>query len=310
MTLNRIDRLEGGLLGLLIGDALGVPYEFKEPEELPAFEDLEMQPPHGFMCTHSSVLAGTWSDDGSQALCLFASLRECGGLDLEDLAQRLVAWMHGGYMAVDACPFDVGFQTCQSLTRFKSGISVELAGLRSERNNGNGSLMRTLPLALLWEGDDESLVQAAHRQSIITHAHPCSQVCCALYCLWARGELEGRADAWEAAVDKLRRIYGESGEFRTELENRVKPEVPAGNLGSGYVVECLKSAHQACMEPSYELAVKRAVSYGVDTDTTACVAGGIAGIRHGVQGIPDRWWKMLRGKELVVPLLERWLGRR
>lgn len=310
MTPTLHERLEGGLLGLLVGDALGVPYEFKEPEDLPAFDKLEMEPPSGFCCIHGNVPPGTWSDDSSQALCLFASLRDSGGLDLDDLAQRLVAWMHGGYMAVDAWPFDVGLQTCQALTNYNSGIPAEEAGLRQERNNGNGSLMRVLPLALLWEGDDASLVMAAHRQSIITHAHPRSQICCALYCLWARREMEGRVNTWELAVEQLREIYGANCEFRNELDTQVRPDEEPEALGKGYVVSCLKSARLACMEPTYERIVKRAVSYGCDTDTTASVAGGIAGLRHGVQGIPERWWMALRGKELVVPVLESWLGRR
>ena len=77
--------------------------------------------------------------------------------------------------------------------------------------------------------------------------------------------------------------------------------------GGGYVVTSLKSAHLACMEKNYEDTVKRAIAYGIDTDTTACVAGGIAGIRHGVQGIPAEWWKGLRGKEILVPIVEKWI---
>jgi len=307
MIPNRHERLEGGLLGLLIGDALGVPYEFLAPEEIPAVKDIEMRPPEGF--AHGSAAPfGTWSDDGAQALCLMASLLDCGGLDLDDFGQRLVSWLNGGYMAVDSRPFDVGSQTSEALTLFKAGVPAEESGLRGERNNGNGSLMRVLPLALLWEGDDETLVKAAHRQSMITHAHPRSQVCCALYCLWARRELEGHGGAWAMAVECLRGIYGESGEFRRELDYNVCPEQPPEKLGQGYVVSCLLSARIACEEANYEAVVRRAISFGNDTDTTACVAGGIAGIRHGVHGIPDRWWKELRGKNIVVPLIERWQG--
>jgi ADP-ribosyl-[dinitrogen reductase] hydrolase len=254
------------------------------------------------------VLPGTWSDDSSQALCLFNSLRECGGLDLEDLAQRLVSWMYGGYMAVDKCPFDVGLQTSRTLSRYKSGIPAEESGLGGERNCGNGSLMRTLPLALLWEGDDASLVAAAHRQSLITHTHPRVQVCCALYCLWARRELQGMGeDSWARAVADLRAVYGSEGVHRDELDNRIHPEEPVLTPGGGYVVTSLKSAHQACMEKNYEDTVKRAIAFGIDTDTTACLAGGIAGIRHGVQGIPMPWWNGLRGKEILVPIVEKWI---
>lgn len=306
MTPGRIDRLEGGLVGLVVGDAVGVPYEFKEPFEIPRFERIDMQPPKGFFPNHSSVLPGTWSDDTSQALCLFTSLRDCGGLELEDLAQRLVSWMHGGYMAVDKCPFDVGFQTCQALTKYKSGVPAEKSGLKSERNNGNGSLMRSLPLALLWEGDDASLVAAAHRQSLVTHAHPRSQVCCAFYCLWARYEIESHPNAWDEAAATLRRLYMDQPEFLTELNEQVRPEEDTKDYGGGYVVTCLKSARKACEEESYENAIKRAISFGIDTDTTASVAGGIAGIRHGIKAIPERWWQNLRGKEILVPLIQRW----
>ncbi len=310
MIPNRKERLEGGLLGLLVGDALGVPYEFKQPSELPSWENIEMAAPKGFFCAHANVPPGTWSDDGSQALCLFASLRECGGVDLDDLGQRLVAWMHGGYMAVDSRPFDVGLQTCQALTNYKAGVPPEESGMRMERSNGNGSLMRVLPLVLLWDGDDRGLVAAAHKQSLITHAHPRSQICCALYCLWAKRELEGRDGAWDDAVASLRDIYGPDSNFRRELEQHVCPEKCPVDYGQGYVVSCLHTARMACLERDYESIVRRAIMYGNDTDTSACVAGGIAGIRHGVQGIPERWWKALRGKEIIVPVLQRWLGVR
>jgi ADP-ribosylglycohydrolase len=308
MIPSRREKLEGGLLGLLIGDALGVPYEFRPPEELPPMDKIDMTPPEG--CAHNNVAPfGTWSDDGAEALCLLASLLDCGGLDLDDLGQRLASWMDGGYMAVDRHPFDVGSQTSEALTLFTAGVPAEESGLKGERNNGNGSLMRVLPLALLWEGDDASLVNAAHRQSLITHAHPRAQICCALYCLWARRELEGHADAWERAVFGLRALYGEASPFRRELEENVKPDNPPEKTGQGYVVSCLLSARIACAEKDYESVVRRAISFGYDTDTTASVAGGIAGIRHGVQGIPERWWQALRGKNIVVPMIERLLAQ-
>ncbi len=81
MPPTRQERIEGGLLGLLVGDALGVPYEFHPPEAIPPREAIEYQPPEGFRRAHASVPPGTWSDDGAQALVLLASLLECGRLD-------------------------------------------------------------------------------------------------------------------------------------------------------------------------------------------------------------------------------------
>jgi len=90
----------GGLVGLLVGDAVGVPYEFNAPEDLPDRHHIDMVPPAGFARSHAGVPPGTWSDDGAQALCLLASLLECGKFSLPDFADRLLRWYDGGYMAV------------------------------------------------------------------------------------------------------------------------------------------------------------------------------------------------------------------
>src|SRR5262245_65410840 len=117
----RAQRLEGGLVGLLIGDALGVPYEFHGPERLPPVEQIEMVPPPGFARAHRGTPPGTWSDDGAQALCLLASLLECGRLDPEDLGRRLLRWYNHGYLAVDGRVFDVGIQTGRALRALQRG---------------------------------------------------------------------------------------------------------------------------------------------------------------------------------------------
>jgi ADP-ribosyl-[dinitrogen reductase] hydrolase len=293
-------RLHGGLYGLLIGDALGVPYEFHPPDRLPPKEQIEMRPPEGFRRAHSSVPPGTWSDDGAQALCLLASLQECGRLELADLGKRLLRWSSGGYLAVDGNVFDIGIQTSRALHQLQTGVAPDRSGPSEERDNGNGALMRVLPLALWHRGTDEELVRDAHEQGLVTHGHPRSQVCCGLYCLWARAELLGRD--WASAVATLRRIYARHPQHAKELEEHVKPDAPPSGTGGGYVVDCLLSARLACEESSYEAVVKSAIALGHDTDTTACVAGGIAGIRHGLEGIPTRWMEALRGRDLVDPL--------
>ncbi|MFA7343279.1 MAG: ADP-ribosylglycohydrolase family protein [Terrimicrobiaceae bacterium] len=297
------EQIEGGLLGLLVGDALGVPYEFHEPGCLPARRRIEMVPPSGFRRSYSHVPAGTWSDDGAQALCLFVSLRECRGWDARDFAGRLLDWYRRGYLAVDGRVFDVGIQTAAALDRLVEGVAPLEAGLAGERNNGNGSLMRTLPLALLHGGDEASLVRIAHEQSRITHAHPRSQVCCALYALWALAELRRDTTPWELAVQTLRLLYKGNSVFGGELGVVLEDANPP--TGTGYVVDCLRSARQACFGAGYEEILRSAVAFGHDTDTTACVAGGIAGIRHGVNGIPSRWLLALRGRKILDPLLAR-----
>lgn len=307
--LSRRDRLLGGLFGALVGDALGVPYEFHAAASIPALAKIEMSPPEGFARAHRGVPPATWSDDGAQALCLLASLLEKGRLDPDDLARRLLAWLHEGYMAVDGKVFDVGIQTQTALRALKEGVSPLEAGPRDERNNGNGSLMRVLPLALWHRGTDAELVRDAFLQSRVTHGHARSRVCCALYCLWARRLLDERADPWGEAVVALRGT-ALTGEERDALEQHVRPDEPATGKGSGYVVDTLRSARMLAERGgTFEAAVKGAIALGDDTDTTACVVGGIVGVREGMEAIPVRWREALRGREIVGPLGEGLVGR-
>ena len=305
---SRPDRVAGGLLGLLVGDALGVPYEFRPPERIPAPGGIDFEPPEGYARAHHGVPAGTYSDDGAQALCLLASLLDRGKLDTDDLGRRLVAWYDQGYLAVGGEVFDVGIQTSRALSRLKGGTPAIDAGLSNESANGNGSLMRVLPLALWHKGTDEELACDACDQSRVTHGHVRSQLCCALYCLWARRTLEGSADPWGEASATLRDLLADDPDALHELETHIRPDQPAEPTGRGYVVDSLLSARWAVEAGEYETVVKAAVALGHDTDTTAAVAGGIAGVRHGRAGIPARWTDALRGRELFEPLLERLLA--
>lgn len=301
-------RLEGGLVGLLVGDALGVPYEFHPPETLPPPELVEMCPPSGFRRAHAGVPPGTWSDDGAQALCLLASLLERGAFDAEDFGRRLVAWHDRGDFAVDGVVFDVGVQTARAIRAMGGRAVIQDAGLADDQANGNGSLMRVLPVALVCRGTDQELVAWAHAQSALTHAHPRSQVCCALYSLWARRTLVASEDAWEAAVAALRAVYASDETRLGELEFHVRPDEAPEGRGSGYVVDCLRSARWAVTTRPYEPAMKAAIGLGHDTDTTACVAGGIAGLRDGIDEVPRRWRDALRGREILDPLLQALLA--
>ena len=162
-------RLAGGLIGLLVGDALGVPYEFHSAADIPLLSKIEFDPPGGFRRTHYGTPPGTWSDDGAQALALLASLLDCGKLDLDDFAGRLLAWADRGAYAVDDRVFDIGGQTSRAFGRLRRGVPSMESGPSGEWENGNGSLMRALPLALWHTGSDAELAEDAQRQSLPTH---------------------------------------------------------------------------------------------------------------------------------------------
>lgn len=304
------NRIAGGLVGLLVGDALGVPYEFHRADELPPFEQIDLQPPDGFRRAHAGVPPGTWSDDGAQALCLLASLLHCDALELQDFADRLVNWRDAGYLAVDARVFDVGLQTASAIDALRAGAAPTAAAPDDERRNGNGSLMRVLPLALWHGGSDTELVHDAARQSLPTHAHARAQVACAFYCLWARAELRDLAEPWRDAEQTLRRCADAAGLPEREVALVLDPDQALRVGGSGYVVDTLWSARQVLdRETCYADVVRAAVRLGNDTDTTAAVAGGIAGLRYGLDGIPLSWREALRGRDLYAPLLTGLLAR-
>ena len=306
---SRQDRIAGGLVGLLVGDALGVPYEFHPATDIPASDLIEYTPPPRFRRAHAGVPPGTWSDDGAQALCLLASLLHRGRLDVADLGGRLLNWYEHGYMAADGIVFDVGIQTAAALRRIAGGVPPLEAGGDVEHSKGNGSLMRVLPLALWHRGDDAALVADAHDQSCVTHGHVTVQACCALYCLWARRILAGAADPWSEAVAALRATYGGEASYADALDREIRPEAERTPRGSGFVIDCLFSAKHALAAGSYESVVRAAIALGNDTDTTACVAGGLAGLRDGLAAIPDRWVKNLRGQDVLAPLQAALLAR-
>jgi ADP-ribosylglycohydrolase len=300
-------RIAGGFWGLLVGDALGVPYEFKSAREIPSLEQIDFSPPAGYPRTYASIPVGTWSDDGSMALCLLSSLLDCNEFDADDFARRLLMWENGEWW-VDNHKFDMGIATGQAISRLKRGVPPLEAGPRGDYDNGNGSLMRVLPLALWHRGDDAQLARDAMTQSLVTHGHPRSQVCCALYCLWARELLNGASDGWESATETLRGLV-QYTPHESELEFHVRPDDFSSGNGSGYVVDALRSARWVMRENSYEDVVKSAVALGKDTDTTACIAGGVAGVREGLEAIPSRWMEQLRGREIADLLLEQLLQR-
>lgn len=306
-----VNKVRGGLWGLLVGDALGVPYEFNHPDDLPARELLEMAPPPSFRRSHQGVAPGTWSDDGALSLALLDSLLTEDSLDLEAFGLNIVAWARKGKFAVDGVVFDIGIQTSQAVSNLKRGMPAAESGPTLVECNGNGSLMRVLPLALWHRGDSSELVQLAHAQSLPTHGHPVSQVCCALYALVAHILLEGAlmGESWELAISHLAELYRDQPVHAQAL-SAVLAERNTAPRGSGYVVDSLWSVHAVCQEPTFEAVVKSAVALGRDTDTTACIAGGLAGIRFGFDAIPRRWRDALRGRDILDPLEAKMLAPR
>lgn len=307
-----MEKVQAGLVGLCVGDALGVPVEFRERHEL------ERQPVRGMQSggTHGQP-AGTWSDDSSLTFCLAESLVE--GFDLRDLAGRMVRWLDQGYWTARGTVFDVGGATRAAITRLRQGVAPAEAGLEDERSNGNGSLMRILPLVFYVDrylGAEPvwSRLEIAHEVSCLTHGHLRSQMACGFYVELAFHLLGGSGprEALERMREAVRPYYSRSP-YREELAHFAR--VLEGDLAAlpeeeirsgGYVVETLEAALWCLLNGrTYPQTVLRAVNLGGDTDTTAAVCGGLAGLVYGLEAIPEQWVKRLARRREIEDLAAR-----
>ena len=167
------------LLGTAIGDALGVPVEFEYRQELEKNPVIGMRE-YG---THNQP-KGTWSDDSSLALCLAESL--CNGYNLNDIADKFIRWYYDGYCTPYGRVFDIGITTARAISNLQNGCKPELAGMDRERDNGNGSLMRILPLVpYIINMEEEDRFRIIGEVSSLTHRHPRSILACISLCEFA-----------------------------------------------------------------------------------------------------------------------------
>ena len=302
------NKMSGGLLGVAVGDALGLPVEFESRARRKADPVTEMT---GYG-THGQP-KGSWSDDSSLTFCLAESL--CKGFDLHDMARRFVRWLDEGYWTPYGEAFDIGGTTLQSVGRLKSGVEPTEAGGRGEYDNGNGSLMRILPVALYFaDSSIEDLLRATHQVSSLTHAHPRSQMACGFYNLMVVELLKSSnpLQAYHRAIEQALEAYNSSpfseelSHFERLLGGRIHEEPEEAIRSSGYVVHTLEASIWAFLRTaSFSEAVLAAVNLGEDTDTTGAVTGGLAGTCYGLEAIPRDWIATLARLPDIMDLAER-----
>lgn len=291
------DRILGGLWGSLVGDALGVPVEFRDRYTVQSDPVTDMRE----FGTHHQP-RGTWSDDGSMILCSIDSLLN-HEFNLADMGERFVRWMNDDLWTPHGEVFDMGGTTATALRRIAQGMSVEQSGGKSEDSNGNGSLMRILPVALRFAAEPmESIAGRLEKASAITHAHARSQMACVFYGLVIRQLLLGQPA--QAAIDSARVEFIGGYEKAPEF-SRMRPileddftSLPEGMIVStGYVLHTLHASLWCLLTTkNFEECVLKAVNLGGDTDTTGCVAGGLAGLAYGMKSIPADWIRQLARK--------------
>jgi ADP-ribosyl-[dinitrogen reductase] hydrolase len=301
-------RIRGAISGALVGDALGVPVEFA------ARAARDADPVGGMRAwgTHRQP-AGTWSDDGALLLCTTEGLIE--GFSPERLGALYVRWMRDGHWSARGEVFDIGGTTLSALSRLAAGVPLGQAGDKGEEQNGNGSLMRILPVAVhAGRAGADFICEHAMLASSITHAHRRSQIACAFYCLMVEAVLRGTSvtEAYRAAVayfePRLQSLPRERAAFARLLEGNIAHTARDEISASGYVVHTLEASIWCVLcHDDFERAVLAAVNLGDDTDTTACVTGGLAGAIYGLESIPAPWLEALPRRSDVEGLLDRFV---
>jgi ADP-ribosylglycohydrolase/protein-tyrosine phosphatase len=285
------DRYRGALLGLAVGDAVGAAVEFQPPGTFPPLTDMVGGGPH-------RLPIGAWTDDTSMALCLAESLVETGGFDPVDQLQRYVRWYREGYLSSTGECFDIGMATQAALVRFER-TGEPFPGDADPHAAGNGPLMKLAPVPLAYAADPAAAVARAAESARTTHGAPQAIDAARYFAAVMLGALHTGelTPAWD--VEPLHPEVAEiaAGSFRTRE--------PPAIRGTGYVVDSLEAALWAVHgAASFEDAVLRAANLGDDADTTAAIAGQLAGALYGVEAIPANWRKRLVMRERIEELAD------
>lgn len=300
-----INYLMGGIFGFCVGDALGVPVEFESREERIKDKVHEMRA-YG---THHQYF-GTWSDDTSLTLCLIDSLKN--GYDLRDIANKFMEFYFDAFWTPYGKVFDIGNTTALAIQQISMGEPLEFCGGSSENSNGNGSLMRILPLAYYLK-DTESFekIRIIEEVSSLTHAHKRSKLACIIYTEMAINLIKSKdkIESYEESIKFIEKYCfdkykDELQYFRRLLNKEIYLLTENEILSSGYVVDTLEAAVWSfLLSHDYEEAIFTAINLGDDTDTIGALAGGLGGIYYGFDSINNNWVQCLARKRDIYELL-------
>lgn len=304
------------LIGIAVGDALGVPFEFSEREEMIKYPAKDMV---GYE-THNQ-LPGTWSDDSSLTFCLAESL--ANNYDLATVALNFVKWKNEAYWTARNNVFDIGMTTSKAISRLeKILLNKELNDLKLLKNdaeefdNGNGSLMRILPLILEIKGlENKNQFEVVWDNSALTHRHIRAAMSCFIYLKLSEFIIQGETkleayhktrrevmDLWE----QINFPESEKQHFKRVIQTSIVDYPKDSIMSGGYVIESLEASFWSFLKTeSFEDAVLTAINFGHDTDTTGAITGGLAGIYYKIDKIPDYWIASLARMEDIFKLGEK-----
>ena len=310
-----------GIMGVVTGDALGCPVQFLRRETI-AEKPVTTMTGHGTY----DMPVGTWTDDSSMTLATMISIQENHGINLADIMYRFALWLTKGEYTPFGEAFDNGGCTTDAIFRYMKYRDTATCGGTGEEDNGNGSLMRILPVCLYCREQqeagkfsDEEAVDLIHRVSGLTHNHMRAKIACGLYYFMAREILGADVPVTDKelivllqrGIDRGFAFYRQDLQVLTELSyyGRLHDlyalrDLPASGIrSSGYVVDTLEAAVWSLIKTNtFRDALLSAVNLGEDTDTVGAVCGGLAGLYYGYENIPADWLAVIRRREWIETL--------
>ena len=296
------------IIGHAVGDAMGFPTEFSKREELLKNPVLEMidSPDVG-------LPAGSWSDDTAMEIATIDSFIHKKCFDYKDIMDRWVKWINESEYTSTGVTFDIGRTCLKAIKKYCNGSAPLQCGSTSINENGNGSLMRILPVALYAYTrnlDDISIQRLTDEMSSLTHAHEVSRLGCYIYvqfviCLLKEYEKE---DAYRYVQDLDYSSYNVNSInlYTRILDGQIEGQILDDIKSTGYIVDTLECVLWIFMNArNYKEAIIASTNIGGDTDTIGAIVGSMAGIYYGIDSIPSKWLDKLQRKEYLVELTSK-----
>lgn len=305
------------LFGVAVGDAVGVPYEFSSREKMQEHPATDMI---GYGTYN--LPPGTWSDDSSLTFCLAESLIE--DFNLINISQKFINWRDKAYWTADNHVFDIGITTNKAISELQQILSMEKAEVKlenlretaTEYDNGNGSLMRIIPLLFQINNVDiHQQFDIIWKVSALTHKHIRAAMSCMIYLKLAEYILNGsnKEDSYQKTREVITKFWTEINFPLTEqkhFERLIQHDIRSVHKddlkSGGYVIEVLESSFWFFLNnENYKNTILSIINIGHDTDTSAAIAGGLAGLYYGVDDIPENWLKQIVRYNDIKDLAER-----
>jgi ADP-ribosylglycohydrolase len=286
------ERARGVMLGLAVGDALGAALEWDHPEQIQA----RYGGPLRDLVASRTWALGEWTDDTAMAVLLAESLAERGGYDEDDVLARYLMWARSS-------PKDIGATVSYALSRARTPGDARKAAAQYHTESGghsagNGSLMRTAPIAIRYRGDDGAIERISRQESSLTHHDPLAGDACVFFNMTLSALMLGRKPP--VSISPPGQAAADAGTVTADdLLEPVQRQI-------GFVMTALRVAFWAAMTAeTFEQAVVNAANLGGDADTNAAVTGALAGARFGAGAIPERWLEPLHAKDHISGLAIR-----